>query len=288
MFITQFTGNEKTVGTLSKALQNGTLSHALLITGEKGTGVNFFASLLACDIVNADSPAAVSRGENPLVSIVRGSGASGQIKVGDIRALNESRSYSSIAGAKRAFIIENCDNFNLSSANALLKNLEEPKDDITYILTANNISSLPATVRSRCRVYTLAEPAVEQTRRYFEKMNADLEKVGEFSAVYRGNIGKIQNALNDAKRAELLRTAQKITDAAAKHDGYAVSKMLYPYVKDKPSLNMIFDDLGDIAALQLTERSVRMSEAVLKYRRILKTNVGTNIAVENFSIECTK
>lgn len=288
MFITQFTGNEKTVGTLSKALQNGTLSHALLITGEKGTGVNFFASLLACDIVNADSPEAVSRGKNPLVRIVRGSGASGQIKVGDIRALNESRSYSSIAGAKRVFIIENCDNFNLSSANALLKNLEEPKDDITYILTANNISSLPATVRSRCRVYTLAEPEVSQTRRYFEKMNADLEKVGEFSAVYRGNIGKIQNALNDAKRAELLRTAQKITAAAAKHDGYTVSKLLYPYVKDKPSLNMIFDDLGDIAALEMSDRSVKMSEAVLKYRRILKTNVGTNIAIENFSIECTK
>ena len=149
MLLNSFTGNRNIKESLRGALASGRLSHGLLLCGEKGMGVNEFAWLLAADIIGTDDVQSLKDGKNPLVQAVKGEGASGLIRVDRIRQLNENVSYSSISGEKRVVIIHNCENFNANSANALLKNLEEPKNDTTYILTTNNPRAIMATIRSR-------------------------------------------------------------------------------------------------------------------------------------------
>ena len=138
MLLDSFTGNKNIKESLLGALASGRLSHGLLLCGEKGLGVNRFAWLLAGDIIGTQDLQRLKDGKNPQVISISGEGASGMIRVDKIRQLNEDVSYSSIAGEKRVVIIHNCENFNTNSANALLKNLEEPKNDTTYILTTNN------------------------------------------------------------------------------------------------------------------------------------------------------
>jgi len=58
----------------------------------------------------------------------------------------------------RYIIIRPADQMNLEAANALLKNLEEPKDKIHYILQTSEPSRLPATILSRSAIYYLRRP----------------------------------------------------------------------------------------------------------------------------------
>lgn len=55
-----------------------------------------------------------------------------------------------------------------AAANALLKTLEEPPAQTYFILSEAQISSLPATVRSRCFHYFLAPPTLEEATRWLQ------------------------------------------------------------------------------------------------------------------------
>jgi len=49
-------------------------------------------------------------------------------------------------------ILRDIDNLSLEAANALLKTLEEPPKEVTFILIAKSCYSVPPTVLSRCQV----------------------------------------------------------------------------------------------------------------------------------------
>ena len=63
-------------------------------------------------------------------------------------------------GPTRIGILENCERLNSSSANILLKVLEEPPKNVILILIARSENVL-ATIRSRCRVYKSTDRQVE-------------------------------------------------------------------------------------------------------------------------------
>jgi DNA polymerase-3 subunit delta' len=269
-------------------LASGRLSHGLLLCGEKGMGVNEFAWLLAADIIGTDDVQSLKDGKNPLVQSVRGEGASGLIRVDRIRQLNENVSYSSISGEKRVVIIHNCENFNANSANALLKNLEEPKNDTTYILTTNNPRAIMATIRSRCGVYTLSAPSKEEVAAYFLRKKADMSAVNSLMDIYGENIGKIENALNSEKRYGILQNAVAVFNMIRTKDTYGIAKSCYVYVKAKDDFRLFLDDLRDICHRNLSDSSVKAIEVIHKYRGLMETNVNLNLALENFAVEISR
>jgi len=247
-----------------------------------------FALLLAADIIGSTDIDSIAAGRNPLVQIVRGEGASGLIRVDKIRRINENVNFSSISGEKRVIIIENCENFNLNSANALLKNLEEPKNDTTYILTTNNARSILATIRSRCAVYTLNYPSSQQVAEYFSAQGADLAAVKSLMDIYGENIGKIHNALNDDKRYAILQDGVKIFRHIQQPDSYQISKICYAYVKNKDGLKLLLEDLRDICHRNLSEKSISTINVIQKYTEILATNANLNLVIENLAVELAK
>lgn len=60
-----------------------------------------------------------------------------------------------IEGGTRVYVIKNCEKMNASTANALLKFLEEPNSNIVAILMVNNIGVLLDTIVSRCQLIKL-------------------------------------------------------------------------------------------------------------------------------------
>ena len=288
MLLNSFTGNRNIKESLLGALASGRLSHGLLLCGEKGMGVNEFAWLLAADIIGTDDVQSLKDGKNPLVQSVKGEGASGLIRVDRIRQLNENVSYSSISGEKRVVIIHNCENFNANSANALLKNLEEPKNDTTYILTTNNPRAIMATIRSRCGVYTLSAPSKEEVAAYFLRKKADMSAVNSLMDIYGENIGKIENALNSEKRYGILQNAVTVFNMIRAKDTYGIAKSCYAYVKAKDDFRLFLDDLRDICHRNLSDSSVKAIEVIHKYRGLMETNVNLNLALENFAVEISR
>ena len=288
MLLNSFTGNRNIKESLLGALASGRLSHGLLLCGEKGMGVNQFAWLLAADIIGTEDVQSLKDGKNPQVQSVRGEGASGMIRVDRIRQLNENVSYYSISGEKRVVIIHNCENFNANSANALLKNLEEPKNDTTYILTTNNPRAIMATIRSRCGVYTLSAPSKEEVVAYFVRKKADMTAVNSLMDIYGENIGKIENALNSEKRYTILQNAVAVFNMIRAKDTYGIAKSCYVYIKAKDDFRLFLDDLRDICHRNLSDSSVKAIEVIHKYRGLMETNVNLNLALENFAVEISR
>ena len=66
------------------------------------------------------------------------------------------RSALSTDAAGRVLFIYGAQNLNGSSANAMLKIIEEPPEGVLVLLTATSAATVLPTIRSRCAAYTIA------------------------------------------------------------------------------------------------------------------------------------
>jgi DNA polymerase-3 subunit delta' len=92
-----------------------------------------------------------------------GEAAKPAIKVDDVRGLLDSLSLASI-GKARVVVIDSAHLMNDQAANALLKNLEEPTENVYFILIANEIQQLLPTIRSRVQVIRFSGLVYEDVR----------------------------------------------------------------------------------------------------------------------------
>ncbi|RPI65137.1 MAG: hypothetical protein EHM43_13035, partial [Ignavibacteriae bacterium] len=74
-----------------------------------------------------------------------------QIRIGQIRDLKRSLALSSAQNGRRVVIIHHADEMKVESANAFLKTLEEPHENVTLILTTAHPERLLQTIVSRCQ-----------------------------------------------------------------------------------------------------------------------------------------
>lgn len=74
------------------------------------------------------------------------------IKKEQLDELQKEFSMKSVESDKKIYIIENADRLNASSANTILKFLEEPNDNIIAILIADNAYQVLETIVSRCQI----------------------------------------------------------------------------------------------------------------------------------------
>lgn len=104
---------------------------------------------------------------------------SGGEKVGvdDIRTISE-RAYLAPNEAKgKVFILEEADTYNTQSQNALLKILEEPPENVFFILTAASKNALLPTVRSRVCILSGREKSIDSVKQEISDCFPDISKV---------------------------------------------------------------------------------------------------------------
>lgn len=284
MFINSFTGNRNTVLGLEERIKSSGLSHAVLIFAKEGCGANWFAKLLAADIISGseDDLRLIKEDAHSQVQTIKGSGASGQIKVESVRAINANVNFSSLGGEKRVVIIQNCENFNTSSANALLKNLEEPKDDITYILTTTDTSKILSTIRSRCQMFSLSQPTMQEARAYFASCDSDEKE--EVISIYNGNIGMIKDALENPKRFEILQKALKAQKFIETSDSYDLAKLVHTFNRKKDEFVLFLKDMEYICAANLSQSSIAVLDAVMQAKSAMERNANLALIMQNFII----
>ncbi len=102
--------------------------------------------------------AVLKKKEDTECLVLQGEGASGQIPVKKVREAREAiqRSALSTDAAGRVLFIYGAQNLNGSSANAMLKIIEEPPEGVLFLLTATSAATVLPTIRSRCAAYTIA------------------------------------------------------------------------------------------------------------------------------------
>ncbi len=91
---------------------------------------------------------------------------------------------------RRFFLLVNAQQMNAESANALLKALEEPQSQSTFILTSSRPTALPATIRSRCQTVRFAPIAKDTICRWLtENAGASAADAELAAAMSDGSIG---------------------------------------------------------------------------------------------------
>ncbi len=103
---------------------------------------------------DADSSAAAPEGK----------ARSREIRIEQIRGLSGFAFVGSHRGGLRVVLISPAQRMNYAAANALLKVLEEPPEGLLFVLVADSLRGIPATILSRCRRQELEVPAHELPR----------------------------------------------------------------------------------------------------------------------------
>jgi DNA polymerase-3 subunit delta' len=166
--------------------------HAWLLTGPEGLGKALFAEQAAIwllagkpegqgfDATQGPAASLVAAGSHPdFRRLVRTEDDKGKlravIRVDEVRALQPLfRQTPSIANW-RVIIVDSADEMNPQSANALLKNLEEPPEQTLFFLISHTPGRLLPTIRSRCRTLRFNRLADDQVDRVLEHAAAHLD-----------------------------------------------------------------------------------------------------------------
>lgn len=196
------------------------LPHALLIAAEDGCGRNFFARLLAQAYLD-DGNRLAARGIHPDCLVVEGEGASGNVPVKRIRELAYALNLGAVmTNGRRVALLRNVKNLNRSSANALLKVLEEPPAGVIFILTCANPGEVSETIRSRCAVLRLSPVSPPACLAFLRDRfrQTDDAQLREIAGLYRGRLGSMIAALDNPARLELAQCAVGFGAAALQAD----------------------------------------------------------------------
>ncbi len=150
------------------AFRAGALHHAWLLTGEEGIGKATFAYRAARFLLSRDGSAApepsslevpashpvarqIGAGAHPSLFVLSAEGgATSSIGVDAVRKLRAFLNLTSPGGGWRAMIVDPANDLTISSANALLKAVEEPPPRTVIFLVSHGASTVMPTIRSRC------------------------------------------------------------------------------------------------------------------------------------------
>ena len=97
----------------------------------------------------------IDEGNFPDLEIIEADGM--QIKKKQLLSLKEEYQNYSLIGHRRVYIIREAEKLNPSSANTILKFLEEPEEGIIAILLTKNRYQVLDTILSRCQVLSLVD-----------------------------------------------------------------------------------------------------------------------------------
>lgn len=175
----RFYGHGEAAGMLAAAYRSGKLPHGLLFVGPLGVGKATLAFHLAyhllkfprhelapVELATPDPDSALFRqiaiGAHPSVLHLtrpqneKTKGFKTVVTVDEIRRVSRFLSMTSHDGGYRVVIVDPADDMNVSAANALLKNLEEPPSRTVFILISHSPGALLPTIRSRCQTIRLS------------------------------------------------------------------------------------------------------------------------------------
>ncbi len=222
------------------------LPHALLISGQRGIGkfdlARKFAESLLCENPTVDAQACgacsacgwLAQGNHPDIRLLQpealgeavseDSKAGGkkkpsqQITIDQVRALDDFLHVGTHRHGARIILINPAEAMNRSTANSLLKSLEEPIASTLFILVTSESERLLPTIRSRCQSLHISQPAQSRAEQWLRQ--AGVNEAARWLALAGGSpvlaveLGSEERALLDVLIAEISR-GSKIDPLAA-------------------------------------------------------------------------
>ena len=212
--------------TLRQAVESGKISHAYLFSGPRGTGKTSAAKIFAkamncpnqvdgepcnhCDICRD-----ITNGS--LEDVIEIDAASNN-GVDEIREIRDKSTYAPSRATYKVYIIDEVHMLSTGAFNALLKTLEEPTENVVFILATTELHKIPATILSRVQRFefkSIKQGAIK------EHLASILEKEGltfddeALTIIARRAEGGMRDALSILDQALSLSPDNHVSQAVA-------------------------------------------------------------------------
>lgn len=218
----EMVGQEVVARTLRQAVEQGKISHAYLFSGPRGTGktsaAKIFAKAMNCPNQVAGEPCndcymcdAITQGS--LEDVIEMDAASNN-GVDDIRDIRDKSTYAPSLATYKVYIIDEVHMLSTGAFNALLKTLEEPTEQVVFLLATTELHKIPATILSRVQRFefkAITQSAIQ------DHLMAVLDKEGvsydpaALSMIARRAEGGMRDALSILDQALSLSQGQEIS-----------------------------------------------------------------------------
>lgn len=308
MALRDIVGQDRALHILEKTIERGRIPSSYLFAGESGVGKKFAALNLAkalncltarehdgfidaCD--ECTSCGKIDKGLHP--DVLEISPESGQIKIEEIRDIDNLLAFKAFEGKYKVVIVDNADTMNQFAANAFLKTLEEPPENSLLILVSSNPDRLPDTVRSRCSRINFTPLSYDASKIVIEKeLEKGRRKEGRkkggkkpasfpddplmLSLVIRLSMGCPGNAISDdliEERRWFLNLLKGMLNA--EKDGWTSRQDMEKWFAFALTL------LRDMAVMKVTGDETNLINIDLKeYMHKLSTTMDLNVIIEQY------
>ena len=227
-------GQNDITDTLKNAIKRGTISHAFLFAGPRGTGktscAKIFAKALNCTNLQDGEPCnkcanCLAADKGAMADIMEIDAASNN-GVDEIRDIRDKVKYAPTQGKYKVYIIDEVHMLSMGAFNALLKTLEEPPEHVVFILATTELQKVPATIISRTQRYNfkrISQTDLEKRMKYIleqEKISYEDKALAVIAQVADGGMRDALSILDqllsfDKNKVEY-DSALEITGFAAK------------------------------------------------------------------------
>ena len=207
-------GHTEAWETFLKSKKDNKIHHAWLLTGPKGIGKATFCWKVAENLLNE----AIISENNKFSDITHTSpqhkvflcerqfdNKTNRLKkvitVDEVRRLKSFFSMSSTDKKWRIAIVDSADDLSKSASNALLKILEEPPSKSIFLVVANQVGRIQATIRSRCRTLTFDKLQSGEIEQVLKDLNYDMTSLSDadkhiLAIISEGSVGMTINTIN--------------------------------------------------------------------------------------------
>lgn len=200
-------GQKTLIETLTNQITMGSIGHAYLFTGTRGTGKTSTAKLLSrainClspDGINPCNECEVCQGilNESLMDIIELDAASNN-GVDDIREIRENVKYPPSKAKYKVYIIDEVHMLSQGAFNALLKTLEEPPLYVVFILATTEPHKIPDTIHSRCQRFDFkrvtSEDLLERLKFICDELGLEYEDRA-LKVIIRKGEGAVRDSLS--------------------------------------------------------------------------------------------
>lgn len=215
-------GQEHIKKTLTSAIELGKIAHAFLFTGPRGTGKTSTARILAKSLNCKNGPTIHPCGEcescldimnSVPIDVIEIDAASNR-KVEDTQSILEKIQYVPVHGKYKIYIIDEVHMLTNHAFNALLKTLEEPPENVIFILATTEVHKVLDTIKSRCQRFDFRRITTEDIVKHLRYIS-DEEKINisddALFTIAKNSAGGMRDSISLLDQLSLLGVSKQIT-----------------------------------------------------------------------------
>ncbi|NRB09597.1 MAG: DNA polymerase III subunit gamma/tau [Richelia sp.] len=157
----ELVGQDAIATTLTNAIDTGRIAPAYLFTGPRGTGKTSSARILAKSLncLSRERPTAEPCGKcDVCLGIAQSStldvieiDAASNTGIDNIREVIERAQFAPVQCRYKVYVVDECHMLSTAAFNALLKTLEEPPQNVVFVLATTDPQRVLPTIISRCQ-----------------------------------------------------------------------------------------------------------------------------------------